>query len=143
MVNIFKISFFTLLFTITGCCSEPLEPLAPAISGNPMRVEELGSFVDQLDPAREVISIGFSQNYNVQTINIETVIVEGMDAVSFKTEPPSLQISGIPNCAGQGCQVKITLKGTGSQTITNTAGYPLDGNNDNIDGGDFVQTFIF
>lgn len=143
MVNTVKISFFALLFAFSGCCSEPLEPLTPVVTGNPMRVVESGSFVDQSDPTIEVIFIQFNQEQNDQTINNSSVIVEGMDGVSIKTSPNNLEIRGTPNCGAEQCLVKLTLKGIGDQAITNTVGSPLDGDDDKIDGGDFVQTFLF
>lgn len=151
MKILIKISLFPLLFAFSGCCSEPLEPLAPVVSGNPMQVTDVELYTDANSiPVIKEITIHLNQSLNPATLSKESVLTEGLDNPEITTdiEENTIIIRGTPNNCNlfgdpQYCTVHITLKGTGNTPVNSKLNTPIDGDQDNIEGGDYSKDFFF
>lgn len=138
----------TLAVCLSSCCREPLLPEAPGLASTTMWVTDHSSSVDQMNYLHRTVRFTLSKKPDQSTINAQTVLVEGMAGLFILPDSTGLRIDGIAtNYSIVGdfpvCTLKVRLVGMGDISILDLEGFPLDGDHDNVQGGDYEDTIIY
>lgn len=137
--------FILLLFASCEC--EQLTPTIPETIPDPFQIVEEAEL--GFDGPFIIIEYFFNKPIDVESVVLgESLIIEGVVEPSFQVEFSTLSIFGDAEdcdfntfpCTGS---YTITFKGTGNSTIRSTSGQILDGDFNDVDGGDFMETVNF
>ena len=146
------IILFLIFSFLLSCDCEDLLPTTPDNIPDPFQVQEDFG----LGPDGNLFFSSFPLNKFVNDSSVvknKSVLVEGSDSIisidiQNNVFSSTLFISGTINGCGPNtfpCNgtITVTLKGTGDDVIKSIDGQVLDGDRNNVDGGDFVETFTF
>ncbi|MEM9885900.1 MAG: hypothetical protein AAF849_08410 [Bacteroidota bacterium] len=143
-----QLFLFIALSLLFACECEELTPTLPEEIPDPFQV--VGE-APALDFDGDFIAIRYTLNKLIDPESValdESVLIEGISEPFVQSDLFEIAILGnVINCdfSDGFCSgsVSVTFKGTGNNSIQSTAGQILDGDFDNEDGGDFVETINF